>query len=99
MAPEHAIKYALAEEGPTPPLDSVPWGASANGRAGPLTPRETQVAVLVARGLTNREIAAELVIAEGTAANHVQHILAKLGGHSRKQIAAWAVERGLYPER
>jgi non-specific serine/threonine protein kinase len=61
-----------------------------------LTPRELQVAGLVARGLTNRQIAAELVITEGTAANHVKHILARLVLDSRVQIAAWAIERGLH---
>jgi len=60
-----------------------------------LTLREQEVAVLVARGLTNRQIAAELVIAPGTASNHVKHILARLGLDSRVQIAAWAVEHGL----
>ena len=41
-------------------------------------------------GLTNRQIAAALVLSERTAENHVQHILAKLGLHNRTQIAAWA---------
>jgi non-specific serine/threonine protein kinase len=60
-----------------------------------LTLREQEVAALVARGLTNSQIAAELVIAKGTATNHVKHILARLGLSSRAQIAAWAVDRGL----
>ena len=63
-----------------------------------LTQREREVAALVVRGLTNRQIAAELVITEGTAANHVKHILARLGVESRVQIAAWAIEHGL-PQR
>ena len=58
-----------------------------------LTPREREVADLVARGLTNREIAAALVLSERTAQNHVQHILTKLGFAKRSQIAAW-VSRG-----
>ena len=45
---------------------------------------------LVARGLTNREIAAALVVAEGSAANYVKRILAKLGFRSRAQVAVWA---------
>jgi DNA-binding NarL/FixJ family response regulator len=53
------------------------------------------VAVLVARGLTNRQIADELVISAGTAERHVVNILNKLGYHSRSRLAAWAVERGL----
>jgi non-specific serine/threonine protein kinase len=61
-----------------------------------LSLREQEVAALVARGLTNRQIAAELVIAVGTASNHVKHILARLGLESRVQIAAWAIEHGLH---
>ena len=53
------------------------------------------MAALVARGLSTREIAAALVIAEGTARVHVEHILAKLDLHSRAQLATWAVEHGL----
>src|SRR5439155_6503403 len=60
-----------------------------------LTPREQEVAALVAAGLTNREIAAKLMITAGTAGSHVEHILTKLGLRSRVQIAAWAVGRGL----
>jgi non-specific serine/threonine protein kinase len=58
--------------------------------------REQEVAALIARGMTNRQIAAELVITEGTAANHVKHILARLGVDSRVHVAAWAVERGMH---
>jgi DNA-binding CsgD family transcriptional regulator/tetratricopeptide (TPR) repeat protein len=54
-----------------------------------LSAREGEVAVLVAEGLTNRQIAARLVISERTAQNHVQHILTKLGFTTRSQIAAW----------
>jgi predicted ATPase/DNA-binding CsgD family transcriptional regulator len=60
-----------------------------------VTQREIEVAAHIARGLTNRQIGAELVIAEGTVANHVKNILSKLGLDSRVQIAAWAVTRGL----
>jgi pimeloyl-ACP methyl ester carboxylesterase/DNA-binding CsgD family transcriptional regulator len=67
--------------------------------ADPLSPREREVATLVAQGLTNRQIAERLVVTEGTATLHVKHALAKLGFHSRAQIAAWAVERGLATER
>jgi non-specific serine/threonine protein kinase len=45
--------------------------------------------------MTNAEIARALVITEGTAANHVNHILTKLDFSSRAQIAAWAVAQGL----
>ena len=53
----------------------------------------------MARGLTNREIAEALVIAERTAANHVDHILSKLGFRSRAQIAAWAVQEQAHGQR
>jgi DNA-binding NarL/FixJ family response regulator len=55
------------------------------------------VAALIARGLTNRQIATQLLVAEGTAANDVKNILARLGFDSRVQFAAWAIERGLLP--
>src|SRR5262249_8084439 len=61
-----------------------------------LSPREIEVAALVAQGLTNRQIAEALVITEGTAASHAKHILARLTLDSRVQIAAWAIEQGLY---
>jgi DNA-binding CsgD family transcriptional regulator len=54
-----------------------------------LSPREEEVAALVAEGLTNRQIAQRLVISERTAQNHVQHILTKLGFATRGQVAAW----------
>lgn len=58
-----------------------------------LTPREREVASLVAEGLSNREIATRLVIAERTAEGHVQSIFNKLGFKSRAQIAAWAARQ------
>jgi len=58
-----------------------------------LTARELQIADLVADGLSNREIAAKMVIAQRTAEGHVEHILAKLGFTSRVQIAAWVTQR------
>ena len=67
-------------------------GASAAGR---LTARETEIAVLVGEGMTNREIAARLVISERTVDNHVHNILDALDMRHRSQIAAWCAERGL----
>jgi DNA-binding NarL/FixJ family response regulator len=61
--------------------------------AGPLSQRETEVAALVAQGLTNREIARALVISERTAQNHVQHILIKLALTTRRDVAAWHCTR------
>jgi non-specific serine/threonine protein kinase len=62
---------------------------------GPLSPREREVAVLVAHGYTNRAIADTLVITERTAEGHVERIRGKLGFSSRAQVAAWVVERRL----
>jgi DNA-binding NarL/FixJ family response regulator len=62
---------------------------------GGLTRREREVAVLVAAGRSNREIAAALVLSERTVESHVSNVLSRLGFSSRAQIAAWAVEQGL----
>jgi pimeloyl-ACP methyl ester carboxylesterase/DNA-binding CsgD family transcriptional regulator len=60
-----------------------------------LSRREREVAILVARGRSNRQIAAELSISPATAERHVANILNKLGVHSRAQVAAWAVAHDL----
>ncbi len=65
--------------------------------AGPLSRREREVVVMVAAGMTNREIADRLFIAERTAEGHVERIRNKLGFRSRTEVATWAVERGLVP--
>src|SRR5271166_5302998 len=56
----------------------------------PLTPREHEIVLLIAQGLSNRKIADELVISPATAARHVANSLAKLGFTSRTQVASWA---------
>ena len=68
-------------------------------RTGPLTPREREVAALVAGGLSNRAIAAQLVITEATTERHLRNIFDKLGLTSRAQLAVWSHEHGLSPER
>jgi DNA-binding NarL/FixJ family response regulator len=60
-----------------------------------LSRRERQVAALVARGLTNRQIAIELVVSARTAETYVSRILRKLELRSRTQLAVWAFEHGL----
>jgi DNA-binding NarL/FixJ family response regulator len=69
----------------------VDVAAAPSGRAagGPLSPREQEVARLVADGLTNKEIGARLFISEHTVDTHVRSILNKLGFDSRARIAAW----------
>jgi non-specific serine/threonine protein kinase len=90
---EEAVVYALADGEPaTATARRKPPLARPRGR---LTPREQEVAALVARGLSNREIAAQLVITERTAGAHVEHLLDKLGFASRTQIGVWAAEHGL----
>lgn len=64
-----------------------------------LTVRQREIAALVARGYSNQQIASEMVITPGTAANHVQQILGRLGLGSRAELAAWASQRGLTVSR
>jgi len=64
-----------------------------------LTPREVEVLRLVARGLTNRQIARTLVISERTAAHHVGHILTRTGVSTRAAAALYAVQHGLLEVR
>ena len=59
-----------------------------------LTPRQTEVAALVAEGLTNRQLAERLVITERSAESHVERIRLRLGFRSRAQVAAWYVATG-----
>jgi len=78
------VAFALGEQ--EAPADEPLDGSAA------LTPRERQIADLVADGMSNKEIADSLVISKRTAEAHVEHILSKLGFSSRAQIAAWRTE-------
>jgi DNA-binding NarL/FixJ family response regulator len=63
----------------------------------PLTDREQEVLRLLATGLSNRDIANLLFIAESTVKTHVEHIIGKLGVSDRVQAAVWAARQGLGP--
>lgn len=81
---------------PIPQSQSVP-PQSESLPQNPLTPRQLEVAALIARGYTNAEIAVALTITTGTAGNHVQQILRRLQCRSRTQVAMWLVQQRLLP--
>ncbi|MGD0199003.1 MAG: response regulator transcription factor [Solirubrobacteraceae bacterium] len=60
-----------------------------------LTPREAEVLVLIARGLSNREIADSLVVSDATVKTHINHVFAKIGARDRAQAVHYAYTRGL----
>ena len=92
MSMEHAIEYALSEAQPLP--SSSPESEQPSSDEPPsLTRREKEVAILVARGLTNRQIASELVLSEHTVHHHVTNILKKMNLSSRQQIASRLSDR------
>lgn len=97
---EARFEKAFAEGQRRNPHDIlVPAAAAGHGEPAenamlpPLTRRESEIARLVATGLSNREIAVRLVIAQRTAETHLQHILNKLDLTNRTQVAVWVNER------
>jgi predicted ATPase/DNA-binding CsgD family transcriptional regulator len=74
--------------------DGEPAGGPVRAPIDPLTPREREIAVLLAEGLTNPQIAERLAISSGTVRTHVERILGKLGATSRVQIATWVARDG-----
>jgi predicted ATPase/DNA-binding CsgD family transcriptional regulator len=89
MTASAALEYALADD---------PEEAWRRGPQQALTRRETEVAMLAARGLTNRDIAARLCLSVRTVEVHINHILTKLSFRTRTQLAAWAYEEALLTE-
>jgi len=86
----------MDDENPEPaPLSRFAGEGALSSEAARLTAREREVAALVARGRTNRQIAEALVLSERTVHTHVHNILGKLELTSRAQIAVWAVEHGM----
>jgi len=86
-----AITRRLIEDfcnGPAP-------GAAAAGETGRLSERELDVVRLVARGMSNAEIAAKLYLSEATIKSHIARVLAKLGLRDRVQVAVFAYEKGI----
>jgi non-specific serine/threonine protein kinase len=85
-----AVAYALGEK-TAPPVAATATAAAA--AVAVLTKREREIAALVARGMTNKDIATQLVISQRTAESHIEHIMIKCGFTSRTQIAAWLAEQ------
>lgn len=94
---DEAVALALGRDADLPRSGRKTGTRESSKRTAPkapggLTPRELEVAILLADGLSNREIADRLVISLRTAETHVDHILGKLGLSSRVRVASWVAE-------
>jgi DNA-binding NarL/FixJ family response regulator len=76
-------------------LSQLPRDADRSGR---LTPREREILELVAQGMSNKAIAAELSLRLNTVRNHVQNVLTKLDAHSKLEAVAIATREGILPD-
>ena len=101
MSAYDAVQFAIGAPDARRP-DGGGHGPPGDGRGGPggaagprtgLTPRQVEIARLIARGLTNKQIAEELVISPATVARHIANIFGELGFTVRTQVAAWIAER------
>ena len=98
---ESALDQKLATQLLQRLASDLPASAKSSARPKPsdssetLTPRETEVLQLLAHGLSNQEVSRELVVSVGTAKNHVQHIISKLGVSDRTQAVVRGLELGI----
>ena len=95
---DEAVAMAMALREPPEPSEASSRARGLHG-AQPLSLRELDVARLVARGFTNKQIAACLVIAERTAERHVANIFDKLGVSDRLELALYAIHNNLHTGR
>jgi serine/threonine-protein kinase PknK len=93
MGLEEAEEYTLSEEETAMASSPAPDQPLARAQPLALTRREEEITALIARGLTNRQIASELFLSERTVHRHVSNVLKKLGIASREQVAAKIAER------
>jgi DNA-binding NarL/FixJ family response regulator len=87
VPPQDAVRLALASHG------NAALTTPGALQAVELSPRQREVVQLITQGMSNKKIAELVVISERTAGTHVEHILRKLGVHSRAQVAAWETAR------
>jgi DNA-binding CsgD family transcriptional regulator/Tfp pilus assembly protein PilF len=98
MTLEEGVEYILAKKELAAPASAAPEQPSASAQMSvALTPREKEVAFLATQELTNRQIAAQLMLSEHTVAAHVRNVLKKLGLYSRNQITDWFAEHQPQP--
>jgi non-specific serine/threonine protein kinase len=99
MTVDQALELATREYGHEAEIGKPPGRGRPRMRAvGGLTHREYEVAALVARGMTNAEIARQLVLSVRTVDMHVANAMQKLGVRKRTELAAWAVRHSLNSE-
>ena len=93
---ERALSRSTGSEPGRQAFEAAVDRAVGTPRTGPLSPlskRESEVALLIAEGLTSRQIAIRLFLAERTVEWHVEQILSKLGFSNRAQVASWISQR------
>jgi DNA-binding NarL/FixJ family response regulator len=95
MSFEEAVEYALPKQIPVTPASPAPDQSSAVKQSSTFNAWDREVAAMVVRGMSNRQIAQLLYLSERTIENHVSKILRRLEVASRTEIAAWATEQRL----